>query len=78
MSLLPPQENRQYGMFGYAGTMCDNAIRADNPAMLQECIDRGWIDADTQLLMGGTVLEFCDKKGFSKCADLLRSHKAAA
>lgn len=44
MSLLPPEESRAYGWFGYQGAMCDRAIQADNGPMLQECIDRVFID----------------------------------
>lgn len=49
-----------YGIFGYAGQCCDTAINLDNPAMAEECWQRGWMDVETQTFMG-TVLDKCDK-----------------
>jgi hypothetical protein len=37
----PYDEKISYGMFGYAGKCCDDAIRHDNPAMAEECWQRG-------------------------------------
>ena len=72
MSLLPPQGSGQYGWFGYQGAMCDRALRSDNGPMLQECIDRGFIDADCEVLGFGNVLKFCEARGYTACAEVLR------
>lgn len=58
-SLLPPKDaNRSYPI-AYKGTCCDTAIRADNAAMLRECVERDFIDASSEMLDGKTVLQFC-------------------
>lgn len=62
-----------YGFFGYSGAMVDRAMRSDNDLMLKECFDAGFVDAETRMLGGETVLEFCDKRGYTKCAAMLRS-----
>ncbi len=78
MSLIPPRQNISYGFFGYEGAMCDSAIRSDNAPMLKECIERGWIDSDTCVLGFRNALQFCEARGFEKCAELLRQNKATA
>lgn len=71
-SLFPPKESRpHWGWFGYEGTMCDSAIRADNPAMIEECVRRGWINANSEMMDGKTILQECEKKA-PKCAAKLR------
>jgi hypothetical protein len=73
-SLLPPNEGQKYGFFGYSGAMCDRAIRADNAPMLEECVERGFVDADSRMLGGGTVLEYCEKVA-PMCAAMLKGRK---
>ena len=75
--MIPPKTNEHYGFFGYEGAMCDRALRSDNAEMLKECIERGWIDADTEVLGAGSVIEFCERRGFAKCGAVLRALKAA-
>ena len=73
MSLLPTQdENENYGFFGYRGAMCDRAIRTDNPKMLAECIEKGFVDATSEVLGAGTVLDYC-RKIAPKCAAMLET-----
>lgn len=70
-SLLPEHtENTSWGMWGYSGACVDRSIRQDNPEMLSECIDRGYVDIDTRMV-NGTVLEWCDLRA-PKCAAVLR------
>ena len=74
MSLLPAKaHNQQYGFFGYEGAMCDRAIRADNRPMLKECIDAGFIDANTEVIGFKNALDFCERRGFKQCAEVLRT-----
>jgi len=71
-SLFPPKESRtHWGLFGYEGSMCDSAIKGDNPAMMEECVRRGWINAKSEMLDGKTILQECDAKA-PKCAAKLR------
>lgn len=73
MSLLPEQiPDQQYGFFGYKGAMCDRAISRDNPDMLKECVERDFIDANSEMLQGGTVLDYC-RKVAPKCAAMLEA-----
>jgi hypothetical protein len=75
MSLLPEQiEGQVYGFFGYKGNMCDRAIKGDNAPMLRECVERGFVDADSEMLNGLTVLAYY-KKVAPKCAEMLESLK---
>lgn len=77
-SLLPAYNSAQnYGFFGYAGWASDLAIRQDNPDMLQECLDRDFIDLDSEVLITGNILTLCELRGYEKCAALLRSLKDA-
>lgn len=46
---------------------------ADNAEMMKECIERGFVDADCRMLMGGTFLEHC-RKVAPKCAAALEAH----
>ena len=71
-SLFPPKDpTKGYGWFGYEGAMCDRAIRADNPDMLAEAVARGWINADSEMLDGKTILQYCERVA-PKCAERLR------
>lgn len=71
-SLFPPKEpNKGYGWFGYEGAMCDLAIRADRPDMLAEAVARGWINADSEMFDGKTILQHCELVA-PKCAEKLR------
>lgn len=74
-SLLPPKTNEQYGFFGYEGAMCDRAIRARNLPMLRECMDRGFMDADTEVIGFKNVVDFCEARGYPECAEAIRNHK---
>lgn len=60
-----------YGMFGYSGFCCDSAINTDNPDMAEERWRRGWMDGDTQTLLG-TVMQKCEAKA-PKVAERLRA-----
>lgn len=58
----PPYEpDRNYGMFGYAGYVCELAIRRNDPDLAEECWRRGWMDGDTRMLIG-TVIEECERR----------------
>lgn len=73
MSILPEKMNsQQYGWFGYPGAMCDRAIRADNAEMLKECVDRGYINDNSEMFCGCSVLDYC-RKVAPKCASMLES-----
>jgi hypothetical protein len=63
MSLAPPpyDPSESYGMFGYAGYVCEIALRHDNADLAEECWRRGWWDVTTRTLMG-TVIEECDRR----------------
>lgn len=56
----PYSSSTHYGMFGYAGQCCDQAIFGNSPEMAEECWRRGWMDVNTQTFMG-TVIEKCDR-----------------
>lgn len=69
-SLFAPYSSKTfYGMFGYVGHCCDSAINNDSPEMAEECWRRGWMDGDTQTLLG-TVLQKCDAKAPKVAAKL--------
>lgn len=81
-SLFPPREEREgndsqgrpksgWGLFGYEGSMCDIAIKADRPDMMAEAVRRGWINAKSEMLDGKTILQECEKRA-PKCAAKLR------
>lgn len=72
MTTLPaykPEE--KYGMWGYSGFCCDLAIRRDDPALMNECINRGFIDADTRMVFG-SVMDHCQRHA-PRCFALLTS-----
>lgn len=72
MSLLPEERPDGYGFaFGYAGYCTDVAIKTDNPAMLAECIERGFIDETSTMLDNTTIAGQCEKRGWAKCAAML-------
>jgi hypothetical protein len=72
VSLLPPEDSqKQWGMFGYRGAMCDRAIRSDNAAMLAECLERDFFDPDDEMLSFMTVRQFC-KKTAPNCYAMLQ------
>lgn len=82
-SLFPPREEREgidaqgrqragWGLFGYEGTMCDLLISLDRPDMAAEAFERGWINPNSETLMGETIPVHCDRKGAVKCAAKLR------
>lgn len=71
-SLFPPKDpNKSYGWFGYEGAMCDRAIRADNPEMLTEAVKHGWINANSEMLDGKSILQHCERVA-PRCAEALR------
>jgi hypothetical protein len=78
-SVLPdPASRNVWGWFGYVGTVCDNAIRADNAAMLAECLARDFFDPDGEMLNFKTVRQVC-KETAPACYAMLneRSPEAA-
>lgn len=72
-SLLPPQEDKSYSFFGYRAHCCEVAMKADNAAMLSECVDRDFIDSDSTMLDNTSILGQCDRKGYTECAAMLRA-----
>ena len=52
-----------YGFFGYPGAMCDLAISRDDPEMIDECIDRGFLAPACITLDGMTVRAKAREKG---------------
>lgn len=62
-----------WGMFGYEGTVVDNAIKKDALDDLKECVKRGYIDATTEVMGACSVVDFCAKSKASKCEAWLRS-----
>ena len=51
--------------------MVDRALKADNPDMIEEAIDRGWIDKETKTLDGKTLMAMCDEHGYEKVRERL-------
>lgn len=51
--IFPPRGTHgNWGWFGYEGSMCDRAIRADNPKMIAECVRLGWINPASEMMSG--------------------------
>lgn len=74
-SLLPPDDGRGWGFFGYRGAMCDRAIKADNAPMLAECLERDFFDPDAEMLNFKTVRQFC-KEVAPRCYAMLEKRAA--
>lgn len=74
LSLLPdpPAQGVPSAYFGYAGWVTEMAMRADDAAMLAECIERDFIDADSTMLNSLSILGYCDQRKRVKCAAMLR------
>jgi hypothetical protein len=72
LSLFPPKEpNRGYGLFGYAGMMCDLAIWHDNADQIEEAIRRGWIVPETETFDGMRLVKAARKRGSETVAQRL-------
>lgn len=56
----------------YKCMMVERAIGSDNVPMLDEAIERKWIDADTRCFNNGTVLDRCNERKAKGCAARLR------
>ena len=66
--MLPDKESqRMWGEFGYEGTMCDRAIRSDNLEDFQECVRRGYMDKDSDVMGAQSIVDLCRKKKAVKC-----------
>jgi hypothetical protein len=71
MTLPAFKADEKYGMWGYSGFCCDLAIRRDDPALMNECINRGYIDVDTRMVFG-SVMDHCQRHA-PRCWSLLMS-----
>lgn len=71
-SLFPAREaNREYGLFGYEGSMCDLAIWIDNPDQIEEAVRRGWIVPETETFDGMRLVKVARKRGSENVAQRL-------
>jgi hypothetical protein len=61
-------------MFGYRGEMCDRAIKADNAAMLKECLERDFFVPDDEMLSFKTVRQWCEKTA-PRCFAMLQAER---
>jgi len=59
-----------YQAFGWEGTICDRAIRADNVEAVQWIIDQGIIDKDTKTFYDTPIRRLCAERA-PKCEQLL-------
>lgn len=72
--MLPSKESsKNWGMFGYEGTVVDNAIKQDSLDDLKECVKRGYIDKTTDVMGARSIVDLCVKKKAAKCEKWLRS-----
>jgi hypothetical protein len=55
----------------HQGAVCDLAIALDRADWLQECIDWGWIDRDSETLVFTKIRALCIRRGKIRCAELL-------
>lgn len=76
-SLLPEDDGRNWGIFGYRGAMCDRAIKADNAPMLAECLERDFFNPDDEMLTFKTVRQFC-KQVAPNCYAMLEERRPIA
>ena len=76
-SLFKPKEPRMYGMLGYESEQVQTAIRLDRVDMMRECVKRDWVDANCEMLYGGTLLAHCERNA-PNCAKYLRSTLSVA
>ena len=72
MSALPEfNPTGHYGYFGYQGACCDSAIRANRVDMLEECIERGYINKESKTLDGLGMVKYARKFGSEEIANRL-------
>lgn len=67
----PNGQPRTWGFFTYAGAMVDLAFSQDSEAMIAECVEREFIDADSVTLDGARMVKQARRKGALKVAHKL-------
>ena len=61
--MLPDRNSqKEWGIFGYEGTLCDRAIHGDNLEDLKERIERGFMEPNSEVIGARSVLDLCIKK----------------
>ncbi len=59
--------------FGQPGADCDAALRSDDPVALERCLAKDYCDLENRLMDVRTMLEYCEARGKTACAEFLRS-----
>lgn len=67
---FPPKHATSNGQFGYEGTCTDIALRKDSADMIERCFRNDWIDFNTKMLTGCTILAYAKKRA-PKCYERL-------